>query len=293
MNIKREYIKEIRAILHHCREEGIYESAKVYVEKGKCKNGVVIERIKNESEENKEEVKEWFKSVLKGKIGYIRYVKGKSNYVFLKYAKELNELFEEEVFQLTDEIEFLEKIEKAVFVLETETKEKCVQGSGFIAQGVGLITNYHVTEDDSIYIVSTYKGDMKTKVSNSMNLRKRNKDIDYACYLFGKSSEDAFELGTSKKISIGSKVFVIGYPDYVKGNSLEIQETKIISKRIYMGQMIYTISGRIVHGASGGVVLDDSYKVVGVIRCGPATTEETSNSAIQGIIPIDDILQDL
>ena len=60
-----------------------------------------------------------------------------------------------------------------------------------------------------------------------------------------------------------------------------------------MGQRIYTIAGRIVHGASGGVVLNDENKVVGVIRCGPVTLEETSDSAVQGIIPIDDIISDL
>ena len=60
-----------------------------------------------------------------------------------------------------------------------------------------------------------------------------------------------------------------------------------------MGQRIYTVSGRIVHGASGGVVLNLSHEVVGVIRCGPATIEETDNNANQGIIPIDDIINDL
>lgn len=293
VNIKRKYIKEIRAILHHCRKDGIYEAAKMYVEKGECKNNKIGEWIKHESEENKQKVEEWFKSVLKGKIGYIRHIKGKSNYVFLKYAKELNEIFEEEIFRIAEEMELLERIEKSVFILETETEEKCVQGSGFIVKGVGLLTNYHVTEDNGMYTVSTYKGEKKTSVSNIINLIKNNMDIDYACYEFGKSSEDALELGTSKGIGIGSKVLVIGYPDYVNGNSPEVQEAKIISKRIYMKQPIYTISGRIVHGASGGVVLDESYKVVGVIRCGPATTEEASDSAIQGIIPIDDILQDL
>lgn len=39
--------------------------------------------------------------------------------------------------------------------------------------------------------------------------------------------------------------------------------------------------------------MNDENKVVGVIRCGPVTLEETSDSAVQGIIPIDDIISDL
>ncbi len=60
-----------------------------------------------------------------------------------------------------------------------------------------------------------------------------------------------------------------------------------------MKQRIFTIGERIVHGASGGVALDETYKVVGIIRCGPATTDETLSSANQGIIPIDEVLVDL
>lgn len=291
VNIKREYIKEIRAIMHHCKTEGIYESAKIYTKKGKCKNNTIIELVKDESEENKQKVEEWFKLVLKGKIGYIRHIKGKNSYVFLKYAKELNELFEEDIFRIDDELELLEKIEKSVFILESEAE--CIQGSGFIAKGVGLLTNYHVTEDNGDYTVSTYKSDRMCSVSNNINLIKNNKNIDYACYRFGAQSEDALEVGTSKKLGIGTQVLVIGYPDYSSGNSPEVQNAQIISERIYMGQRLYTINGRIVHGASGGVVLDESYKVVGIIRCGPATIDETAVNAVQGLIPIDDVLQDL
>lgn len=292
VNIKREYIKKLRAILHHCSEDGIYEASKAYIEKN-CHKSKYVEMIKNDSEENREKIIEWFKSVLRGKVGYIACVRGKNNKVFLKYAKELNEIFEEEVFRIDEEVQLLSKIEKSVFILEAQTNDNYIQGSGFIVKNIGLLTNYHVTESNEMYTVSTYKNEKVCSVSNEMNLIKNNRDIDYACYNFGKTSEDALDLGSSKTLTIGSEVFVVGYPDYNKDNSPEIQQTNIISERSFMGQRIYTIAGRIVHGASGGVVLNDEHKVVGVIRCGPVTLEETSNSAVQGIIPIDDIINDL
>ena len=180
-----------------------------------------------------------------------------------------------------------------MFILESETADNYVQGSGFIAKGIGLLTNYHVTEDDGIYVVSTYKNEKVCTVCNSMNLKKHNQAIDYACYKFGTESEDALEVGSSRELTIGSSILVVGYPEYNKGNSPEIQNTNITSERTFMKQRIYTISGRIVHGASGGVVLNDSHKVVGIISCGPATFAETSESAVQGFIPIDDVLNDL
>lgn len=292
VNIKREYIKKIRAILHHCRKDGIYEAAKVYIEKD-SPNSKYLEMIKNESEENREKIMKWFKAVLKGKIGYIGCVRGKGDYIFLKYAKELNEIFNEEIFHIDEELQLLNKIEKSVFILEAETIDNYIQGSGFIVKDIVLLTNYHVTEGNEIYSVNTYKNEKVCSISNEMNLEKNNPDIDYACYSFGKKSKDALDLGSSKELAIGSEVLVVGYPDYVQGNSPEIQLTNIISERLFMGQRIYTIAGRIVHGASGGVVLNQEHKVVGVIRCGPVTFEETSDSAVQGIIPIDDIVNDL
>lgn len=293
VNIRRAYIKKIRAILYHCKQDGIYETAKEYVEKGNCKNSSIIEMIKNETEENKERVAEWFKEVLKGKIGYIKFVRGKNDYVFLKYAKEINELYGEEVFSIETELKLIDKIEKSVFVLEFESEDNYVQGSGFIVRDIGLLTNYHVTDNNEIYTVNTYKGEKKCCVSNEMNLIKNNESIDYACYLYGKTSEDALELGNSDELDIGSEVLVIGYPDYCTGNSPEIQHVNIISQRPFMGQKIFTISGRIVHGASGGVVLNMSYQVVGVIRCGPVTLKETESNSLQGFIPINEIVNDL
>lgn len=293
VNIRRSYVKKIRAILFHCQNDGIYQTAKVYIEKGNCNNSKIIEMLKNETEENQEIIVEWFKAVLKGKIGYIKQVRGEKNLIYLKYAKILNNVFEEEIFHISEDFELLKKVEKSVFILEAETNSNYIQGSGFILKNIGLLTNYHVTESNEIYTVSTYKNEKICSVSNELNLVKNNRDIDYACYSFGKNSEDALSLGSSKELVIGSAVLVVGYPDYNKNNSPEIQPTTIISERFYMGQRIYTIAGRIVHGASGGVVLNDEYKVVGVIRCGPVTLEETSDSAVQGIIPIDDIIGDL
>lgn len=290
VNVRRSYIKEIRAILNHCERTSLYEAAKAYIEKGKCKNNTICQLIETETDENRQKVEEWFVLVLKGRLEYIRHVKGKANFVFLKYAKELNSLCGDNIFKIDKEIILLEKIEKSVFVLESQ---KCVQGSGFILKGIGLLTNYHVTEDDDLYDVQTYNQEKKVCVSNSINLVGRNRDIDYACYEWGAKSEDALELGNSNSIGIGSEVIMIGYPNYSKGNSPEIQEVKITSSRMFFGQTIYTVGGRVVHGASGGVVLDKEHKVVGIIRCGANSIQDTDSSAEQGIIPINFVIDDL
>ncbi len=291
VNVKRSYIKEIRAILDHCKKTSIYEAAKEYIHKGKCKNQAIEQLIENETEENQERVRRWFIEVLKGRLEYIKHVKGSGHLVFIKYAKELNELCGEKVFKIEGEIELLEKVEKSVFILQAITDDG--QGSGFILKDIGLITNNHVTDDDGIYKVKTFKGDNVTMVSNSINLLYNNKDIDYAVYKFGSKDENALELGTSKALKMGTKVFLIGYPDYNDGNSPEIQKVSVIGTRFFLSQEIYTVSGRVVHGASGGAVLDEDFKVVGIIRCGASTIKETEDYPIQGFIPIDKVVDDI
>ena len=293
VNIKREYIKKVRAMLFQCRNDKIYQAAERYIELGNCKNKQILDLIKNKSDESKEQVIDWFKSVLKGKINYIGEVKGKNNKVFLKYATELNKICNEEIIHLNSQMELLEKIEKSVFVIEHDGNGSYCQGSGFILKNVGLLTNYHVTEENEIYNVFTCKSEKVTSLINPGNLLACNREIDYACYNWGGQSEDALLLGNSKNLKIGDKVIIIGYPNYCVGNSPEIQSVDIISVRKFMKQDIYTVSGRVVHGASGGVVLNLSYEVVGVIRCGMATTEELDSNANQGFIPIHDIVDDL
>jgi hypothetical protein len=50
----------------------------------------------------------------------------------------------------------------------------------------------------------------------------------------------------------------------------------------------YTVSGRIVHGASGGVVLNEKREVIGIIKGGVQTLREDEDSSNdnQGFVPI-------
>lgn len=293
VNVRRSYIKEIRAILFHCENEGIYQAARSYIEKGKCKSAAITSLIRKEDDYSKKRITEWFKSVLKGKIEYVGSIRGKNDNVFKKYAKEVNQIFEEELFKIEEHKKLVDRAELSVFILSLDSDKEDVQGTGFILKDIGMLTNYHVTEQDGSYLVATYTGERVTAVSNEINLIKRNKEIDYACYGFGRKSENAWDCGDSSNLDIGSKVTMISFPDYVKGNSPEIQYVRIIARRKAFGKKIYTVSGRIVHGASGGVVLDESEKVVGMIRCGSETIDETNSSANQGFIPINEILGDI
>lgn len=86
---------------------------------------------------------------------------------------------------------------------------------------------------------------------------------------------------------------MISYPEYNDEDTPNIQTIEITGSREYMKNKIITISGRVIHGSSGGVILDQKHKVVGVVNCGPVSLEETDDTIIQGFIPINTILKDI
>ncbi|MHB9942775.1 hypothetical protein CF065_14380 [Clostridium sporogenes] len=281
-NVKHEYIKNLRAILHKCNTRGVYSTAKEYIQKGYCKNNYIVERVDDE-----QIICQWFREVLKGKINFIRDVRSNKNYIFLKYAQQLNRIFKEEIFNL----DLLDEFISNVVILEYEKGDEYVQGSGFFVKDIGLFTSYHVTANSEFYSVKTYKMEQVQFVSKEMNEISSDYDIDYALYKVNSNKINGLELGDSEGIKLGDKVIIVGYPDYNENDSPNIQTCEVISSTKYMGSPLYSVSGKIVHGASGGVVLDMNYKVIGIVKAGVVSLEEMENSSKQGFVPMNIVLE--
>lgn len=60
-----------------------------------------------------------------------------------------------------------------------------------------------------------------------------------------------------------------------------------------MGAPFLTVSGRIAHGASGGVVLNKAGKVVRIIKGGIDSLTEDAINENQGFVPIHLVLEDM
>ena len=53
-----------------------------------------------------------------------------------------------------------------------------------------------------------------------------------------------------------------------------------------MGAEMFTVNGRVVHGSSGGLVLDSDHNIVGIIKGGIVSMEEDDQCENQGFVPI-------
>lgn len=290
VNVRREYIREIRAILHNYEKMGLDETVISYVDK--YKKNIDVNKLKKalEQENKRQKIETWFDSIIKGKINFIKDIRGDTNPIFIKYAKQFNQIRKKEIFKL-DEYKFMKKIEHSVFILRNDSET--VQGSGFVLEGIGLITNYHVTEDGDFYNVITYTGEKVGRIGKTLNLIKENKTIDYAIFkLNSELNLELWEKGDSDVLKIGDKLTMIAYPNYSTGELPNIQSIEITGEKKFMNNPIKIISGRVTHGASGGVIINNKQQVVGVINSGPETIKETDDTIIQGFIPINAIVED-
>ena len=295
-NLRRSYIKQFRAILHHCEKHGIYKTAQEYVAKGYCRNQD-IKNIINDYEKEKI-VEGWFKKVLIGKMNFFKQVRGNDSLTYLSFAQKINNIFRETIFDVSALNLLADLISQNTYVLEFEQGEELVQGSGFYISDVGLFTSYHVTQNGGFFKVYThlsYPDDPKGVIGKSLNEISSDSDIDYALYKppFNVDNSHLLNFGDSSKLKIGDQVIAAGYPNHQKGNSPYIQTCSITSKKSFQGALFYTISGRISHGASGGVVLNENLEAIGIIKGGIATLADDALDENQGFVPIHLVLEHL
>jgi RNA-directed DNA polymerase len=289
-NIRREYLKNIRALLHNCQENGIYNEALKYIEKGYCKNKK-ISTLKD-NPENQQLVEEWYKSVLIGKIRFVKQIKGAQSFTFFSLALAANKAFSETIFDLTYFDQMNAIIDRNVFVLQTNDGMK--QGSGFYVPGYGLFTSYHVTEDEDFYYLwQNNNKALPSPISVSLNQKYADNTIDYALYDVAPLNTLPLSIGKSSELKVGDTVVIAGFPDYMKGDTITKEECKITGMTQLFGAPFYKISGRIVHGASGGIVLNTSQQVVGIIKGGCPSDDENNITIKQGFVPIDLVTSDI
>lgn len=293
-NVKRRYLKNIRSILYKCKKDGLYSTALDYIDRKLCKNAEIEAlRFKEQIEENERFIIEnWFQNVLKGKILFLKQIRGKDNGYFIKYAKELNEICGKEIISFEDVKTLEEKIAEGVLVITREDELR--QGSCFLLQDIGLVTSYHVMPDDEYYYIHSFDEEYKTRnmiTSRDMHAEYFDREIDYIILKIGKLNTNYhWPLGKREDIKIGSNVIIIGYPNWIMDSQPYREECTIVSARTYMGATLYVVNGKIIHGASGGVVLNSQYEVVGVIKAGAQTFDDEETVLETGFISIFDVL---
>lgn len=137
-NVKRAFVRQTFSMIHALKKYGPIDAEKHYLEKYR-KNKIKARHKKRIGTGSGD----FFVKVVKGRVNYIKMVKGENDQVYRKLAYRLTEAFGKPnvKYLMTDR----DKICQSVFILEN-TKEGG-QGSAFCLERVGIVTNYHVVPD--------------------------------------------------------------------------------------------------------------------------------------------------
>ncbi|HIF24912.1 MAG TPA: trypsin-like serine protease [Nitrospinaceae bacterium] len=273
-NVSRKFIRQTASMLYAWKKFGAEQAEHDYLDKYRVK------KLTNwQSEKFKGAKGEFFIKVVKGRVNYIQMVRGRDDKIYRKLAFKLTDALGKPNIHFTKSRE-----ELATYVIEWME----AQGTGFLLDGVGIVTNEHVisgiTSDNYAMcnVYRCYEEDKKQKCP----LIFADKAIDLAVldptsYL---SDVKPYKIGEDKYLEIGDTVKVIGFPKFGPGSTPNISEGIITSKKKIHGIDAFIVNTPITDGASGGPVLDNNNEVIGVAFWGPEHND--GSNPINGFIPI-------
>jgi V8-like Glu-specific endopeptidase len=282
VNVKRAFIRKTQSMLHAWKKFGPFNAEIDYVNKYRKKK--LLERHKLKIGNG-----EFFIKVVKGRVNFIRMVRGADDIIYKKLAYQLTEAFGKPNYDFLKTKEFIAV--DSIFILENNSDIS--QGTAFLIENVGIVTNFHVVKsisDANETEVELYRYN-ESSVKRSVKFVKSSTEKDLAIFKPKSdfSSIKHLKIGDDSKLQQGSEVIVIGYPQHSPGAGPYIKASKVVQFRNYLGKNLWLIDSPIVHGNSGGPVFNSDMQVIGIATAGPET--HTGDTIFNGFIPISELIQ--
>lgn len=189
----------------------------------------------------------------------------------------------------TDLAQVADTIQPTVVRIRVEREDGVAGASGFVLRSTGLVvTNAHVVEGAKKVEVATDGGDWATG-----RVQVVASDTDLALVQVDTSIDlPVVRLGTSSDLSIGTRVFTLGFPKLLDGDPTFSSGEVTAARRFVAygaGQMeVVQASYAATGGASGSPVFDSSGAVIGVHQ-GGAEAEDDQRAAdyMSFAVPVD------
>lgn len=273
LNIDRRFIRKIRAMLFSIESNLMDLSIpKKKFEDSNYKGSSIIDLFK----------------VLKGMIEYVGMVKGKNDPVFLTLSLRYNQLIKTELFGPVSIIKLDSKfidyeyytcvIPSTIHNLYAEdfVDYDYGQGTGFILKNVGIVSNYHVFEfiidallegykplDDKYFVEVRFGSKQETKIK--LKIKEYSKELDLVVLEPKDKSILDFGFDIENRVpNQNQEINLIGYPDFHEGDQLKVEKGDYLRTTNVNNIKNYEISSTIFNGNSGGPVVNEYHKVIGV-----------------------------
>lgn len=300
VNVPRTYIKTVRAMLCNWEINKKKGSAIGLSEEEILANATKYHNLKNTHKTHKYKDKATFLNILRGKLNYIKDVRGDRDYVYAKLINKFNELAENGKKLLpTNQIE---EINQNVLVLEgicNKTTE-IAQGTVFLLESVGFVTCYHCIFDSNnefrTYLRAFHTNALRDSEKYEIEVLAANEHVDLAIIKILNYNIDinthGFKKGNSDKITYGDRLKMAGFPDYDFGQSPDIKSLIVTRRKMKSLVNHICVDKPIIKGHSGGPVFNARNEIIGVASQGSAAqyANDSSNFSVTPINEIEKLL---
>ncbi|QIJ03969.1 reverse transcriptase domain-containing protein [Shewanella chilikensis] len=283
MNVTRKYIKQTKSMIYAWKKFGIENAEDEYLKNYHGKK--IFEKHQRRINEKKGQ---FFRKIVKGRVNFIKMVRGSDDLIYRKLAYDFSALIGKPKPDLIRTP--LDKACDSIFIIENMLDQS--QGTGFLLKGIGIVTNEHVVSDidedlsDLLELFRHHEQDIKRPVKFQKSCKSR--DLAILKPTTSYNGIKRLPVGDDSQLGVGSKVTVLGFPQYSPGETPYINTGKIIQSKLLYNEKIWLLDIPVIHGNSGGPVLNERQEVVGVAAIG--SPKHDNSTKLHGFIPISTLI---
>jgi RNA-directed DNA polymerase len=284
LNIRRSYIRNLRAILHNWRKNGLLQTVESYFSDYSFK----------EKPDTAKAIKHFIEAV-KGKIEHLGHIRGEKDPIYFSFLKQINDLVPDLLSEdkrriLGEHFDLVNSVLEKLLVIEAENDETANQGTGFYLENYGLVTCAHVINLPNAKITVSNR---RMKKIAEAKIKTISAELDLAILETTTSSQNQFQICTDEtELSANTEIILAGFPDHSLTKTGDYYPARIRSFETFLGNPFYKIDNAIYEGQSGGPVFNQRLEVVGIASRGKKDESDKSNKdflGFYGFIPVNQL----